>query len=303
MTTHRRPASVVRLLTAAAVAVCLFSDPSTSAETLYPTGYVYRDIDGERLPFQDHATILEVLRTAPIVDSELMQRGVAGNYRLVLRHGDLRIRAVMRIIEQEEKVKTASSRITLEYRDSQQFETAAYELDRLLGIGRIPPTASRRFQGQDGSIQIWMEGVQPEDLLVEDGELNPPDRRSWVRQKAIMRVFDALIANTDRNQGNLLIDDDWNIFFIDHTRAFRETSELIDVELLETCERSLWEAIKSVDVQVMLSRVEPYLTSGELKKLELRHKRLVRYFEKRIKKHGEDAVLFDLVPPAPTPAK
>jgi hypothetical protein len=148
-----------------------------------------------------------------------------------------------------------------------------------------------------------MEGVQPEDLLVEDGELNPPDRRSWVRQKAIMRVFDALIANTDRNQGNLLIDDDWNIFFIDHTRAFRETSELIDVELLETCERSLWEAIKSVDVQVMLSRVEPYLTSGELKKLELRHKRLVRYFEKRIKKHGEDAVLFDLVPPAPTPAK
>jgi hypothetical protein len=33
-----------------------------------------------------------------------------------------------------------------------------------------------------------------------------------------MRAFDQLIYNTDRNLGNLLIDGDWRIWMIDHTR-------------------------------------------------------------------------------------
>ena len=40
-----------------------------------------------------------------------------------------------------------------------------------------------------------------------------------------MRVFDELIANTDRNQGNMLIDKQWKLWLIDHTRGFRTTSD------------------------------------------------------------------------------
>ena len=36
-----------------------------------------------------------------------------------------------------------------------------------------------------------------------------------------MRVFDELIANTDRNLGNMLIDRQWKLWLIDHSRAFR----------------------------------------------------------------------------------
>ena len=62
-----------------------------------------------------------------------------------------------------------------------------------------------------------------------------------------MRVFDALIANTDRNKGNLLIDKDWRAWYIDHTRAFRRSPELLDSELLVRCDRRLLAALRALD--------------------------------------------------------
>ena len=35
-----------------------------------------------------------------------------------------------------------------------------------------------------------------------------------------MKMFDNFICNKDRNAGNLLVDDDWNLYLIDHSRAF-----------------------------------------------------------------------------------
>ena len=37
----------------------------------------------------------------------------------------------------------------------------------------------------------------------------------------VVRVFDELIQNVDRNMGNLLIDTGWRAWMIDHSRAFR----------------------------------------------------------------------------------
>ena len=48
----------------------------------------------------------------------------------------------------------------------------------------------------------------------------------WNAQLHILRVFDELIANTDRNQGNMLIDSRWKLWLIDHSRAFRTSSDL-----------------------------------------------------------------------------
>ena len=41
-----------------------------------------------------------------------------------------------------------------------------------------------------------------------------------------MKLFDQLIANIDRNQGNLLYDADWHLFLIDHSRAFTTRTSL-----------------------------------------------------------------------------
>jgi len=266
---------------------------ASAGDSLYPTDYVYLDIDDRPLPFQDHATILEALRTAPVVEQELMSRGVAHNIKLVLEYRGARFHAVLRMVDVTEKEKTGSKRMVVKYRDSYVFEIVAYELNELLGIGRMPPTVERSVGGQKGSVQIWMEGTVPEDLLLKQDRLNPPDRSDWWRQKTIMWVFDALIANIDRNQGNLLIDDDWNLWLIDHTRAFRETAALFDIDELDTCERGLWSALQTTSDEAIRERLEGYLTSNELKKLFLRRNRLVKHIRKQIKKHGEDKVLYD----------
>jgi hypothetical protein len=114
-----------------------------------------------------------------------------------------------------------------------------------------------------------------------------------------MYVFDTLIANTDRNQGNLLIDDRWNIWLIDHTRAFRRTEELLYGKRLTTCERGMWAALQQVGEDTLEQHLEPHLERAEIVSLLRRRANLIRQFEKLISKQGEDAVLYDLRPPKP----
>ncbi len=270
--------------------------PSSAQSTVYPTGYVYQDTEGCSLPFQDNATILVALRTGEIVEREQMSRGVAKNIKLNIEFKGVRFKAVMRLIDVTEKEKTGSQRMVVKYRDSYIFESAAYELSEVLGIGRVPPTVQRSVGEVGSTVQIWMEGTAPEDIMLEEGRLRPPNKTTWWKQKSIMWVFDAMIANTDRNQGNLLIDENWNLWLIDHTRAFRETSVLFDVEHLDMCERKLWRALKETDDETIRKRLEPYLTSAELTKFFLRKQKLIKHFDKRIKKHGEDRILYDLNP-------
>lgn len=279
---------VVVVFLAAAPASIEADEPS-----LYPTGYTYLDTDGAPLPFQDHATIREALRTGKVVDQKLMSRGVAHNIKLVLEYRGVRFHAVLRMVDVHEREETGSQRMVVKYRDSYIFEVAAYELNELLGIGRIPPVVERNVNGQGGSVQIWMENTTPEDLMVDKGELIPPDEADWWRQKTIMWIFDALIANTDRNQGNLLIDEDWNLWFIDQTRAFRETSVLFDLNEIQTCERRFWAALQSTSEEEIRDRLEAYLTSSEMKKLMLRRTKLLKHLGKKIRKRGEDQVLYD----------
>jgi len=262
-------------------------------------GYQWRDVDGKPLPFQDHGAILEALRSATVISQEKIGRGVGGAEKLVLESGGRRFHAAFRSVDVTKRPPPTggTTKPTMKYRDAAVFEVAAYELSELLGMGRVPPAVARSIGGKAGTVQIWMEGTTPEVVLVEREELQPPDQVRWRRQKQIMVVFDTLIANTDRNQGNLLIDDRWNIWLIDHTRAFRRTPDLLYVKRLDTCERRLWTALVQTDEDALLQAVEPHLERAEIVSLLQRRANLIRHFERLIKKQGEDAVLFDLSPP------
>lgn len=61
-----------------------------------------------------------------------------------------------------------------------------------------------------------------------------------------VRVFTQLIADTDRNTGNLLIDADWKIWMIDFTRAFRHSRALAAPGDLQTCDRALLSKLRSL---------------------------------------------------------
>jgi hypothetical protein len=293
-----------------AVTACAATGSSTAAEIpaaadVSPEAppalavYQWLDVDGQPLPFQDHAAICEVLRSATVVSRKKIGRGVGGAEKLVLEHGGTRFHAAFRTIDVTKRPPPSggTTRPTMKYRDAAIFEVAAYELSELLGVGRVPPVVERRIGDVDGSVQIWLEGTEPEVELLEREALKPPDQAQWRRQKQVMRAFDSLIANTDRNQGNLLIDGDWNIWLIDHTRSFRRSTRLLYVDRLDTCERGLWVALNEVDEETLTQRLDPYLERLEVTNLLRRRLHLIRHFEQLIERNGEAAVLFDLPPP------
>jgi hypothetical protein len=268
--------------------------PLSAAQPRGLETYRWLDVEGRPLPFQDHAAILEALRSGSVVSRHEIGRGVAGAEKVVLEHEGARFHAAFRTVNAlVESEPTGGARRPMSYRDAAIFEVAAYELSELLGIGWVPPAVARRIDGTDGTVQIWMEQTAPEVALLDQGSLDPPDPGRWNRQKEIMRVFDSLIANNDRNQGNLLIDAQWNIWLIDHTRAFNRSSKLVDRDSITRCERGLWLSLQALDEPTIRGRVEPYLKRREIRALLLRHGKLVHHLEKLIEKRGENAVVFD----------
>jgi hypothetical protein len=263
-------------------------------------GYIWLDANDEPLPFQGHTEIQEALLSARVVSREKVGRGVAGVEKVLLDYEGLRFHGAFRSVDVTKR-KTAPRGIekpNKKYRDAAIFESAAYELSELLDLGRVPPVVVRTIDDQDGTLQIWMEDIRPEVELIQSHQLDPPDKLRWLQQKQIMIAFDNLIANSDRNQGNILIDGSWNIWFIDHTRAFKRTSTLIYRAKMSHCERGLWERLREIDEDTLRRRLEPYLESQEISKLITRRRQLVRHVESLIRKNGESAVLYDLRPPA-----
>ena len=290
----------ILLLTAVFLISCGYPRYATAETPTGIDGYIWLDVNDEPLPFQDHATIQEWMRSANVISRETVGRGVAGVEKLVLEHEGIQLHAAFRSIDVSLRVPPASGvrKTTMKYRDAAIFESAAYELSELLGIGRVPPVAERSIGTQQGTVQIWVEDTRPEVVLIQENQLRPPDPVRWNQQKQIMSVFDNLICNSDRNQGNLLIDRSWNIWFIDHTRAFKRSSKLIYLDKLTSCDRRLWSSLRDVNEQTLRDRLEPYLKSQEITKLLMRRRTLVRRIQGMIDKHGEEEVLFDLRPPA-----
>lgn len=289
----RTPVLVTAVVLAALGSVSI----ANAGDAVDAAGGTYRwlDADGQPLPFQDAASIREALQEADVLSREKIGRGVAGAEKLVLEHDGVRFHAALRTVNITKVSPSAGSiERSSEYRDAAVFELAAYELSEMLGLHRVPPVVVRTVGDDSGTVQMWLEDTMPEDELILRNDLDPPDVGFWNRQKQVMFVFDSLIGNSDRNQGNLLIDRGWNIWLIDHTRAFRRTSVLLYRDTMVACDRQLWRRLQELDPAQIRARLEPYLERQELAKVVLRHKKLVRHFEELIEKRGEAMVLFDL---------
>ena len=186
----------------------------------------------------------------------------------------------------------------LHFHDTYRGELAAYELSRLLGMSSVPPVVARTVDGVPGSLQLWIENALMERDRQEQG-IEPPDRLLFRRQFREMRVFDNLIFNIDRNQGNILYDQDWNIWLIDHTRAFTPDRTLVSPKLIKSCSRTFWEHLRSLDEAEARERLRPYVSKAEVRALMKRRDLLVELLEARIAKVGEGFVLFEWDDPDP----
>ena len=108
----------------------------------------------------------------------------------------------------------------------------------------------------------------------------------------MINTFDALIYNTDRNSGNLIITPDWKIWMIDHTRAFRRNPNLQRPDSINQCERGLYQKLKGLDEAAVRAQLKEDLSPYELDALFKRRALLVERLDKLIAERGEDKVLY-----------
>lgn len=176
------------------------------------------------------------------------------------------------------------------YWESYKSEIAAYEVDKLLGLEMVPVTVERRIEGNLVSVQLWVEDCKWLKQRKEAGQ-SPPDAGRWNRQVHRQRVFDNLIGNIDRNEGNLLVDPDWNLILIDHSRAFTDTMTMPFAAQMKRIDRPVFERLKALDLPTLKERIGSLvLGEGWLKALLKRRDRIVRHFEDLAVSEGEDEV-------------
>ncbi|HZI64807.1 MAG TPA: hypothetical protein VFE44_08500, partial [Thermoanaerobaculia bacterium] len=129
--------------------------------------------------------------------------------------------------------------------------------------------------------------------------VKPPDAGSWSRQLYDMFVFDQLIGNIDRNQGNFLADTNWRLWMVDHTRTFSRDARLPNPERVTHCSRPLWTALRALEPATVKARLSPYIGRFEQEAVFKRRAKVVELLEKRIAERGEKRVIFDYAGPPP----
>jgi hypothetical protein len=250
------------------------------------------DTEGNPLPFQTDEEIIRFLETAEIVDMVDIPVGVTKPHRATLEQNGVRAHAAFRVHnEVKERQRMADGSFVMFFRDSYMNEVAAYRLGLMLGIHNIPPAVVRTHKAAEGSLQLWLEGVFDERERMQEGK-NAPDLVRFRRQVYDMDVFDALINNLDRNQGNILWDENWNLWMIDHTRAFGRDAKVRAPEDLQMVSQRLYDALNDLDPKEMTKSMKAYMSSFELTALKKRHKDLIKVLDDMIAAEGNDRVVF-----------
>lgn len=113
----------------------------------------------------------------------------------------------------------------MNFSDSYKYERAAYLLDRELGLNLVPVAVIREVKGSEGALVAWIPNTTHESRMTQIP--TGLQLAELAQQKAVMRLFDALILNVDRRVENWLLDKDtWALYMIDHSRAFRGRKKL-----------------------------------------------------------------------------
>lgn len=260
----------------------------------YGPDHVWAGPDGKPLPFNTLDDIMTFLATAEPVQSRTIRTGVTRPKKILLKKDGVEANAIFRHesrIYNSPTIDAGTAKGPRYFRDSYAGEIAAFEMNRLLGLDNMPPTVFRTIGRRKGTLQLWADGTITEKKWAKD-KILPPEVLPANRQKWDMDVFDNLINNTDRNQGNILIDKNWRLILIDHTRTFARDFSLPNPEKVVHCSRGLWHNLRHMDETKVRSLLSPYLSSLEMEAFFRRRDQLVRLIQDLIDRKGEENVLF-----------
>jgi hypothetical protein len=235
----------------------------------------------------------QFLLTAKVIANKSASKGITGVQRLSLSDGKITHDAAFQAIDESKpRFEASDGSIEINFRDSYKYDIAAYELAKLLGLGdMMPVTVPRKWDGKAGALSWWLPVKMDEAKRLKD-KIEPPDTEAWNRQMHKMRVFAELVYDTDRNLGNVLISENWHLWMIDFSRAFRLQHDLRTPKNLVRCERQLLENLRRLDAKELTAKTQEFLTKMEIQGVMARRDKIVKLFEQLIAEKGEQAVLY-----------
>lgn len=170
--------------------------------------------------------------------------------------------------------------------ESYKSEIAAYELDKMLGLDMVPPVVEKNWKGERGAAVLWVQPVR-QWKAVE----NLPKPESWNREAIRMKMFDNLIGNSDRNAGNLLVDNDWNLFLIDHSRAFVNDSKL--PAPMVRIDKALWYRMLTLDEAGLTAGLKGLIDRGAVRAMLKRRDRMQKVIDTLVKNASHTAIFIE----------
>ncbi|NLD39229.1 MAG: hypothetical protein GX654_20420 [Desulfatiglans sp.] len=270
------------------------SNQFTPQKIDYGPDHVWTGPDGRPLPFNTLDDTMAFLAVAEPIHTEIIRSGVRRPVKYLLKKDGVEVNAIFR---HESRVDNSSSpavgtaKGSRYFRDCYKSEIAAFEVNRLLGLNNMPPTIFRSINRKKGTLQLWAEGTMTDKKRAKE-KILPPNEPSWNKQMWDTQVFDNLINNIDRNQGNILIDSNWRLILIDHTQSFSRDVTLPNPEKVTHCSRGLWHNLRHLDEAVVQNLLEPYLNRMEMNSFFKRREKLIELIQGLIDKKGEENVLF-----------
>jgi hypothetical protein len=235
----------------------------------------------------------QFLLTAKVIKSGPAHKGITNTLRLTLTDGTITHDAHFQPIDEHAMMKEmASGRTEMNFVDSYKYNIAAYELAAMLGLDdMVPVYVQRKYEGKMGSFGWWLPVKMDEaDRLKQ--KIPAPDFDSWNKQMYRVRVLDQLVYDTDANLTNVLIGEDWKIYRIDFSRAFRLHKDLQNPRDLVQCDRQLFTKLKALDGNELAVRTKGFLTKQEVQAVMTRRDKIVDYFQKLIAEKGESEILY-----------
>jgi hypothetical protein len=224
---------------------------------------------GQEQPIEDH------LRTAAVTSVEDIGIGVTRPRRASLSPAEPVASLAWKVLPPGRRGG---------YFESYKSEIAAYELDKLLGLRMVPPAVERQIDGETGAAVMWLEGLQSVKEL--GGKV--PSAPAWGAAIRKMTMFDNLIANADRNAGNILIGQPGELILIDHSRAFITDTK---VKTFERVDAALWDRMKGLTRDDLSRVLDPWLESDAIDAIIARRNRMAEMVDRLVAKKGRAQVI------------
>ena len=266
---------------------CLTSGPAASYDRVEAQAPAAAAPAAVKAPLSD-AEIEQFLLKGDVIRTKGVKKGTTGTTRVTMTLGSFTHDGQIQTIDVSKREFRTDRGVEFNFRDSWMFNVAAYKIDRLIGLNLVPPSVARTYKGTHGAFTWWIDDIKMDEADRFKEKLTPPDLEKWNQQMQLVRLFDQLIANVDRNLTNLLIGNDWSVWAIDHTRAFRTNTNLKTPGNIARCDRQVFAKLKQLDRTSIKLAVGEQLQTYEIDAVIKRRDLIVALIEQK----GE-AGLFD----------